>query len=63
MESMKVNVELLIERDGWVVAQARATAANAIIELQVRFEPPAEATQSELRRIARYEVLRYLDPS
>ena len=63
MEAMKMKVEKLTERDGWIVAQARATARHAELQLQVRFEPPSEATHSELRQIARDEVLRYLDPA
>ena len=63
MEIMKIKVESLIDCDGWIIAQARATAICADIQLQVRFLSPPEATQSELRDMARNEVLRHLDPA
>lgn len=63
MEAMNIKVEKLIECDGWIVAQARATARHAEIQLQVRFEPPSDATHFELRQVAKDEVLRYLDPA
>ena len=57
---MHIAVLSIRERDGQIVAYARAVAENAVIHLQVQFTRPL-ATKAELWEVARDEVLRYLD--
>jgi hypothetical protein len=59
---MQITVVSLRERDGMVVARARADAEHALIRLEVRFVRPL-LTKAELWDYARWEVLRYLDPA
>jgi hypothetical protein len=56
------SVLSLQERDGMVVARARADAENAVIRLEVRFAHPL-LRKSALWERAYDEVLRYLDPA
>ena len=58
---MQITVLSLLERDGMVVARARADAVNATIRLEVRFVRPL-LPKADLWDYARWEVLKYLDP-
>ena len=61
MERMQISVVSVVERDGVVVARARANAAQARIWIEVCFK--AEPVGADLWLQARDNVLRYLDPA
>jgi len=60
---MQIEIESLLVEDQCVEARARAVAKAADIQLTVRFRLPSSATKTQLRDLARDEVLRYLDPA
>lgn len=63
MEKMAIKVVSLVQRNGIVVARARAEAEQARIGVEVWFTVPPRAATRELWQEAKDEVLRYLDPA
>ena len=63
MELMRIEIESLEVRHQYVEAHARAIAQAADIRLKVCFRRPLSATMTQIRDLARDEVLRYLDPA
>ena len=63
MEPMRIEIESLEVRNPYVEVHARAIAQAADIRLKVRFRRPSFTTMTQIRDLARDEVLRYLDPA
>lgn len=60
---MQIKIESLVVENQCVEVRARAVAEAADILLTVRFQRPSSATMTQIRDLARDEVLRYLDPA
>jgi len=60
---MRIEIESLVVENQFVEAHAWAVAKAADIRLKVRFPRPSSATMTQIRDLARNEVLRYLDPA
>ncbi len=63
MEEMQISLISVVERNGSVVARARADAEQAWIWVEVRFSAQLNATQADLWHLGYDYVLRYLDPA
>jgi hypothetical protein len=63
MEPMRTEIETLEVKNEYVEVHARAVAQAAEIRLKVRFRRSSLATITQIRDLARDEVLRYLDPA
>lgn len=62
VEKMAIAINSVVERGGRYRARARATAQDATIMIEVRFQVPEGASKAELCKRARDQVLLYLDP-
>lgn len=61
MEKMQISLISVVQRNGIVVARARAEAEQARIWVEVQFIPPTGARGAELWARAIDEALKYLD--
>jgi len=61
MEPMTVTIISVVQPNGQIRVRARATAQDATILIEVRFDTRTEFSVEQLEQIACDENLRYLD--